>query len=183
MSEKSFPRVSFFSSGYDCQQVDDFFRKARKAYEGGVPADRFSSAQVRAAHFELVRRGYDTHAVDSALDRMEAAFVKRDRADHMAVNGASAWMEHVAQRATTLYPRMLRERGERFAHPDAKGYSVQEVDDFLDQLADYFDSKIELTSEEIRSVVFKTARGKKAYDEAVVDAYLARATEVLLAVE
>lgn len=183
MSEKSFPRVGFFSSGYDCQQVDDFFRKAREAYEGGMPADRFSSAQVRAAHFELVRHGYSPYAVDSALDRMEAAFVKRDRADHMAVNGASAWMEHVAQRATTLYPRMLRNRGERFVHPDGKGYSVEEVDNFLDYLADYFDSKVELTSDEIRSMVFKTARGKKAYDEAVVDAYLARATEVLLAVE
>ena len=29
-----FPRVGFFSKGYDCGQVDAFFEDARRAYEG-----------------------------------------------------------------------------------------------------------------------------------------------------
>ena len=101
MSETNFPRAGFFTRGYDPSQVDEFFADARKAYEGGVPAEKFSAAQVRGAHFDLVRRGYQTSAIDQAMDRLEAAFVRRDRADNVAVNGSQAWMERVAQRATT----------------------------------------------------------------------------------
>ena len=101
----------------------------------------------------------------------------------MAVNGSQAWMERVAQRATTLYPRMLRPRGKRFAHPNGKGYDATQVDELLDRLAQYFDSDKGITSAEIRSATFKTAKNEKAYKEGVVDAYLSRAVEVLLAVE
>lgn len=183
MSENSFPRAGFFTRGYDPSQVDEFFAKARKAYEGGVPAEKFSAAQVRGAHFDLVRRGYQTSAIDQAMDRLEAAFVRRDRADNVAVNGSQAWMERVAQRATTLYPRMLRPRGKRFAHPDGKGYDAAQVDELLDRLAEYFDSDEGMTSAEIRNATFKTAKNEKSYKEGVVDAYLSRAIEVLLAVE
>ena len=175
MSENNFPRAGFFTRGYETSQVDEFFADARKAYEGGVPAEKFSAAQVRGAHFDLVRRGYQTAAIDQAMDRLEAAFVRRDRADNVAVN--------VAQRATTLYPRMLRPRGKRFAHPDGKGYDATQVDELLDRLAQYFDSDKGITSAEIRSATFKTAKNEKAYKEGVVDAYLSRAVEVLLAVE
>ena len=52
-----FPRVGLFSKGYDCAQVDAFFEDARRAYEGGVPPEQFSSEQVRLATFELKSRG------------------------------------------------------------------------------------------------------------------------------
>lgn len=39
MSENNFPRAGFFTRGYDPSQVDEFFADARKAYEGGVPAE------------------------------------------------------------------------------------------------------------------------------------------------
>ena len=42
-----FPRVGFFSKGYDRGQVDAFFEDARRAYEGGVPPS--SSARSRCA--------------------------------------------------------------------------------------------------------------------------------------
>ena len=48
-----FPRVGFFSKGYDRGQVDAFFEDARRAYEGGVPPEQFSAEQVRLATFEL----------------------------------------------------------------------------------------------------------------------------------
>jgi len=67
-----FPRVGLFSKGYDCAQVDAFFEDARRAYEGGVPPERFSSEQVRLATFELKNRGYNIDAVDGAMNRPAA---------------------------------------------------------------------------------------------------------------
>ena len=179
----AFPRVSIFCKGYDPESVDAFFEDARRAYEGGVPAEQFSAEQVRQATFALRRNGYRIDAVDSAMNRLEAAFVQRDRADHVAVNGENAWFERVADRATTLYPRLLRPRGDRFAHPDrGRGYDADDVDDLLDRLADYFDDRGDIGVEDIRHAVFPPAKGRKAYAEGPVDAYLGRAVEILLAV-
>lgn len=179
----SFPRVSIFSKGYDPAAVDRFFEDARSAYEGGVPAEQFNAEQVRMATFRLKRRGYQISSIDAALSRLEAAFVQRDRADHIAVNGEAAWYQMVADRATTLYPRLLRPHGERFAHPKGEpGYNAQQVDALLDKLEEFFNDKAELTADDIRHAVFKPARGKKAYAEGPVDAYLGRAIEILLAV-
>lgn len=179
----AFPRVSLLKHGYDPAGVDEFFEDARRAYEGGVPAEHFSSDQVRRATFNLTRRGYDIAAVDAAMCRLEAAFVERDRSDHVAVNGEKAWFDMVADRATTLYPRLLRPRGERFAHPKrGRGYDAEAVDDLLDRLAAYFDDRGDITVDEIRHAVFRPMRGRKAYDEGPVDAYLGRAIEILLAV-
>ena len=71
----AFPRVSIFRKGYDPESVDAFFEDARRAYEGGVPAEQFSAEQVRQATFALRRNGYRIDAVDSAMNRLEAAFV------------------------------------------------------------------------------------------------------------
>ena len=65
-----FPRVGFFSKGYDCGQVDAFFEDARRAYEGGVPPEQFSAEQVRLATFELKNRGSQIEAVDGAMNRL-----------------------------------------------------------------------------------------------------------------
>lgn len=179
----AFPRVNPFRRGYDPDLVDEFFEDARRAYEGGVPAEQFSSDQVRQATFTLRRGGYRIDAVDAAMNRLEAAFVQRDRADHIAVNGEGAWYERVADRATTLYPRLLRPRGDRFAHPEhGRGYEAEAVDDLLDRLADYFDDHADIAVDDVRHSVFQPAKGRKAYAEGPVDAYLGRAVEILLAV-
>ncbi len=179
----AFPSVGVMRKGYDPDLVDQFFEEARRAYEGGVPAERFSAEQVRQATFSLKRHGYRIDAVDAAMNRLEAAFVQRDRADHVAVNGESAWYERVADRATTLYPRLLRPRGERFSHPArGRGYDAEPVDDLLDRLADYFDDRGDITVDDIRHAVFAPKKGARAYREGPVDAYLGRAVEILLAV-
>ena len=166
-----FPRVGFFSKGYDCGQVDAFFEDARRAYEGSVPPEQFSAEQVRLATFELKNRGYQIEAVDGAMNRLEAAFINRDRADSVAAEGEAAWYDRVADRATTLYPRLQRPRGERFSNPTSgRGYSCEEVDDLLDRIAAYFDEAEELTANEIRTATFRPKRGKKAYAEGPVDA-------------
>ena len=71
----------------------------------------------------------------------------------------------------------VRQRG------TGRGYSCEEVDDLLDRIAAYFDEAGELTADEIRLSTFRPKRGKKAYMEGPVDAYLGRAVEILLAVD
>lgn len=182
---QTFPRMRFYQNGYDTKRVDEFFASARDAYEGGVPASEFSADQVHRAMFPLKRGGYDPNVVDGALDRMEAAFVSRDRADHVAVNGEEAWLDHVAERATTLYPRLVRPEGQRFAHPEKgqSGYQASQVDEFLDRLARFFDDEELLHADDVRRLSFTLAKGEDAYQEGVVDAYLARVIEILLSVE
>ena len=60
----------------------------------------------------------------------------------------------------------------------------QEVLDALcDRLVDYFEDGTPITAQQVRRTTFKRARASRAYDEAVVDTFLDRAVEVLLAVE
>ena len=140
--------------------------------------------EVRTVAFELARGGYDPSAVDAALDRLEGAFVQRHRADFIAERGQDAWMEHVAQRATTLYPRLVRPAGERFAPPArGRGYDSDAVDTVMDSLVNYFDAGRPLSAQKLRHVTFATARKSRAYAEGPVDAFLDRAVDVLLAVE
>ncbi|UNX55909.1 DivIVA domain-containing protein [Georgenia sp. TF02-10] len=146
--------------------------------------DRLDADDVRGAAFDLVRDGYATAAVDGALDRLEAAFVQRRRSAFVAARGEQAWMDRVADRATTLYPRLLRPAGQRFAPPPSgRGYERAAVDALLDRLIAYFDDGGALTSTELRTATFPSARASRAYHEGTVDAYLDRAVEVLLAVE
>ncbi len=183
---EAFPRTGRWSSGYDPEQVDEFFSRARAAYESERvdAAGAMTADDVRAAAFDLVRHGYDPGHVDAALDRLEAAFVQRLRAQDIEVNGQDSWMDEVAQRATSLYPRLVRPAGERFAPPErGRGYDSAAVDALLDRLVDYFDSGADLTASEVRSATFASAPRDRAYAEGPVDAFLDRAVDVLLAVE
>ena len=179
-----FPRASGLSKGYSEQAVSDFFRTAREAYEGDGGEEKFGAENIRMAVFPLVRGGYDTRTVDSALGRLESAFVHKDRANFIAEHGESAWFNKTAEEATVLYPRLLRPRCDRFRHPadGGKGYSCVEVDALLDRLAAFFDDNGKLTESDIRFALFSQASGAKAYEEAQVDAYLGRAVQILMAV-
>ncbi|MDO5034192.1 MAG: DivIVA domain-containing protein [Actinomycetaceae bacterium] len=180
-----FPSVGLFRKGYSKAEVDEFFQKARQAYEGDRTGPMFSSEQVRKMTFPLKRRGYDPAVVDAALDRLESAFISSERANHVAVNGEEVWLDHVADRATTLYPRLVRPVGERFSHPEPKerGYRASEVDAFLDRIASFFDDDEVLTADEVRRVTFSVAKGEDAYLEGPVDAYLSRTIDILLSIE
>ena len=179
-----FRTVGALRRGYDPDEVDEFFTHARSVYEKG-PAGALSAADVRGAGFELVRGGYVTAAVDAALDRLEAAFVARARAEFVAQQGQKAWMEHLGERARTLYGRLGRPDGDRFAPPKkgAHGYEPADVDALCHRLIAYFDQGAALTAGEVRALTFRPRRGRNAYDEDSVDAFCARAVEVLLGVE
>lgn len=177
-----FPTANRLTRGYDKDQVFQFFDDARNAYESGATSDQIGFDEIRRAAFPMVRGGYDTKSVDRSLSRLEGAFIQRDRANYIAKFGESAWYSKIADEATVLYPRLLRPRGDRFLHPQGKGYAADQVDELLDRIATYFDDSGELSESDLRLALFATARGEKAYVEAQVDAFLARAMYVLLAV-
>ncbi|MCR6711335.1 MAG: DivIVA domain-containing protein [Demequina sp.] len=180
-----FPRTSALRHGYDRGQVEEFFSRARQAYErAAAPGAELSPLEVRRASFDLKRGGYSTAAVDSALDRLEIAFAKRTRETFVRQHGQDAWMQDLAQRAQVLYPRLRRPKGERFAHPGfvSRGYDAREVDKVLARVTSFFDRGEPLTAQQVRMVAFAQATGKRAYDEATVDAFLARTVDILLGV-
>jgi DivIVA domain-containing protein len=184
VSSALFGTVSKLRTGYDRDEVDEFFDHARQAYEGRS-AEPLTSGDIQTATFELVRGGYDTHEVDAALDRLEAAFVARQRQEFVSRHGQESWMTSLAERARTLYGRLGRPDGEKFA-PAQRGqaaYDKDDVDALCERLVGYFDRQEPLTAAELRAATFRRARGADGYAEAPVDAFFARAVEVLLGVE
>jgi DivIVA domain-containing protein len=184
VSSTLFSTVSKMRTGYDPDEVDDFFDHARQAYEGRTP-EPMSNADIAGSTFELVRGGYNTHEVDAALDRLEGAFIARQRAEFVNQHGQDAWMGALAERARTLYGRLGRRDGQKFAPAERgqQGYDMDDVDALCDRLVGYFDRQEPLTAAELRSATFSRAKGADAYAEAPVDRFLARAIEVLLGVE
>jgi DivIVA domain-containing protein len=184
VSDGMFRTVSGLKHGYDPDEVDEFFAHARSVYEQG-PAGALSAKDVRGVAFDLVRGGYVTAAVDAALDRLEAAFVSRSRAEFVGQHGQQAWMQRLSEQARTLYGRLGRPDGDRFAPPEGReqGYEPADVDELCRRLVAYFDKGAPLTAAEVRSATFRARKGRNAYAEAPVDTFFARAVEVLLGVE
>lgn len=178
-----FPHVGRLSRGYEPDEVDLFFARARLAYEGPLDASMHAD-EVRNASFDLVRAGYTPSVVDRALDRLEAAFYRRERAAFVALNGMAEWRARTERLLHTLQPRAARPAGVRFARPaHGPGYRAMDVDALVDRVVARFASGGSLTSDEVRAANFRSARGQGAYAEGPVDAYLDRALQVLLAVE
>lgn len=184
MSDGMFRTVTGLKQGYDPDEVDDFFAHARAVYEQG-PAAALSSKDVRGVAFDMVRGGYVTAAVNAALDRLEAAFVARSRAEYVGTQGQQAWMSKLSEQARTLYGRLGRPDGDRFAAPERRhqGYEPADVDELCHRLVAYFDTGAPLAAAEVRSATFRRRKGRNAYAEPAVDAFFARAVEVLLGVE
>lgn len=180
-----FPRVGRWRRGYQPKQVDTFFEHARASYEAPIGShdDSMTEEDVRNVAFDIVVDGYHTAYVDAALDRLEAALVRRRRTDFLKDASEEEWVTAAVDRATTLYPRLQRPAGERFANAHGQGYAKTEVDALCERLVDYFDNGTPISAKQVRLATFKAARGENAYDEAVVDSFLDRAVEVLLAVE
>lgn len=180
-----FPKVNALRLGYHPTQVEGFFEQARAAYERpSAPQGDLAPLDVRRTAFDLKHGGYETAAVDSALDRLEVAFVTRQRDAFVRSHGTEAWMQDLAQRAQTLYPRLRRPAGDRFAHPSGlgRGYRADDVDDLLSRITAFFDRGAPLTADDVRGATFRAARGGRAYDEGTVDAFLARMVDILLGI-
>ena len=184
MSSSMFSTVSRTRTGYAPGDVDALFERARLEYEGSARTGLDAAAIHRAA-FGFRRGGYAFAEVDAALDRLEAAFVAKERTEYVAANGQQAWMALLAEQARTLYGRLSRPAGEKFA-PGRRGhwsYDADDVDALCDRLVGYFDRGETITSTEVREARFRRRRGRDGYAEASVDAFFTRAIEVLLGVE
>lgn len=181
---RMFRTAGRWRSGYDPEQVEEFFTRARSVYEGNG-SEPLSGEDVRRAAFDLRHDGYAIGAVDAALDRLERAFAARQRAAVVAARGQQAWMDVLSGQARTLYERLRRPDGERFApaRRGEQGYDPADVDALCHRLIDYFDSGARQASDEIRHATFGRAKGHRAYAEGPVDAFCDRAVEVLLGVE
>ncbi|SDC68602.1 DivIVA domain-containing protein [Sanguibacter gelidistatuariae] len=181
---KVFSTVSKLRVGYDTDEVDEFFDHAREVYEGAV-TEPLTSRDIQTCAFDLTHGGYSTAEVDAALARLESAFVARQRHEFTVTRGPDAWMADLAERAQSLYGRLGRPDGERFARADRgePAYDTDDVDDLCERLVAYFDRTSALAAQDVRSAVFRRRKGRGGYAEAPVDAFFARTVEVLLGVE
>lgn len=168
--------------GYAQAEVNEFFEYARSVYESQID-DSLTQREIHTHVFGMERGGYVIGEVDAAMDRLENAFVAKHRQDVLNTRGPSGWSEELNNQAQTLYPRLSRKAGTRFAPPTkGKGYSADQVDAMCRRLVSFFNGKEQVTAAEIRAIRFDAARGKNAYEETSVDAFVARAVEVLLGV-
>ena len=111
--------------------------------------------------FDLTRGGYNTHEVDAALDRLEGAFIARQRAAFIAANGQQAWMNALAERARSLYGRLGRPDGERFAPRDAGLRATTRTTSTTCATASSPTStdRSPITAAEVREATFRRRRG------------------------
>jgi DivIVA domain-containing protein len=193
----TFRRCGRLRRGYSVAQVEEFFARARSAYEqsaptgapvpaqGGSATPSLTSRDVRQVGFDLVLGGFDVEQVDAALDRMEDAFARRESDLLRGRLGADRAMEHVMRQASTLESRLARGVGARF--PRANGlslaYDPDDVDELCERLAGYLRGGPAVGPEDLRRAVFRSRRGRSGYDEHQVDAFIDRAVEVLVAVD
>ena len=179
------------TQGYDCDQVDEFFARARVAYElvgrdpGGRRRPALTAGEVRVVAFDLVRGGYEVRRVDAALDRLEDAVARREREAAIGTLGEQALLDQLTRRAQTLHSRLTRPDGERFSREQGfeVAYDVSDVDEICARLLGYFDDGEEMSADEVRRAVFRTRRGSRGYREAEVDAFLDRAVEIMVSVD
>jgi DivIVA domain-containing protein len=179
---KLFPRAGLLRSGYSVKQVDAFFEQVRQTYEQPmVDPDSLNPLTIRQATFDLTYRGYNTDAVDTALDKLEDAFAKRLRDQFVQAHGNDAWQQDLAARAQALYDNLRKDKGQRFSRPGGlgRGYDAKKVDELLDRLTAFFDTGEPVTPDEIRTAAFARRIKPRAYDEDEVDAYLAQAVDIL----
>lgn len=181
----TFSRTSRLSQGYDADQVDAFFARARVAYEQAGNRASLSSRDVRTVGFDLVRGGYDVAQVDSALDRLEDAFARREQEGLRGRLGEQGTVDELTRRARSLRGRLVRPQGERFDRGEglAPSYDVADVDEICARLLRYFEDGEPMSVDEVRRAVFRTRRGGRGYAEPQVDAFLDRVVEVMVAVE
>ena len=159
--------------------------RARTAYEGG---GGLRAADIRHVSFDAVKGGYRADQVDDVLDRLEDALARADRERRIEAEGEGAWNARVEASVEVLRGRLDRPDGDRFRQPDGdEGYDRTEVDSLCRRLAEHLDRRdhgdrggdSDLSADDLRRVVFGSATGARAYDEAQVDAYLDAAIDVL----
>lgn len=178
----SFPHSPKSKPGYDVEQVDEFLKLARRAYDGDADAPSLTAADIRHVAFSMAKGGYSTTHVDAALERLEDAFSAREREAARARQGDASWFEEARTTAQVVLNRLDRPLGHRFERVSflTLGYNRNDVDRFTNRLVRYFQDGRPMSVEEVRTVTFREQRG--GYREVQVDLLLDSVTDVMLAV-
>ncbi|MGM9473619.1 DivIVA domain-containing protein [Pseudarthrobacter sp. YS3] len=183
----SFERVRSNEFGYNAKQVDQFLQRAKVALETPKAAVHpLGSADVRAVSFDPVKGGYSAAVVDSALDRLEDAFARRERDELIAARGEDAWLREIGKLSGILRGRLHRPDGERFRRParkNVRSYNIQDVDKLCYDLIGYLEEDKPLSVDNVRRAVFRPAAGQDGYEETQVDAFLDRVVELMAAID
>ena len=179
----TFPRTRRSRRGYNVEQVEEFLEEARRAYATppGEPV-AVSAESIRHTAFSLQRAGYSPNHVDAALERLEDAFATREREQALLTAGEEAWYAQATQIAQEIVDRLSRPPLHRFARAGVltDGYDRKEVDAFTNRLLKYFEDRLVMTVDEVRTVAFRPR--KHGYREAQVDLLLDSAIKVMQAV-
>ncbi|WP_394552353.1 DivIVA domain-containing protein [Agromyces sp. MMS24-JH15] len=180
----TFPRAHRGQLGYRIEQVEEFLKVARRAYDGAaLPDDPPVSAEtIRLTAFAMQKGGYSTAHVDGALERLEDAFAAEERQIAARLQGDEAWLAEARTTAQVVANRLSRPERARFDRvgPLVLGYRVDEVDRFADKLTRYFRDGWPIGVDDVRTVTFRAQRG--GYREAQVDLVLDAVVDVMLAV-
>jgi DivIVA domain-containing protein len=173
MSHDRFPRTGLLHKGYHRRQVDRFINHVEVSLNGVFPAP--TAADVRQAGFEMVHNGYDTVAVDEAMDALEERVLTAQRALAGRRGRVDPGGEAEFLRSELVAPYMQRFPRAKALH---RGYDMDDVDDFIDRVVAALDGETELTVEEVRGAPFRPRRG--GYREDAVDEMLDRVVELFL---
>lgn len=173
MTHDRFPKARRLHKGYHRRQVDAFINHIEVSLSGVFPVP--TASEVRTAGFELVRRGYDTNAVDTALDALE----ERVLAAQSAVAGRRGRVD-ASSEAEFLKGELAAPYMKRFPRAKAlhRGYDIDDVDDFIDRVVGSLDGQAALSVDDVRTVPFRARRG--GYREDAVDETLDRVVELFL---
>ncbi len=174
----SFPSVSPSDWGYQSQQVDVFVEKARAQY-ADPNSELVTSDSLRNTQFEIVKGGYEIAAVDTAMDRLEDAFAKREIDRQRNLGGQSAVLDRLDRITEIVRARLIRPRRKKFSSVGwlLRGYSRRQVDQLCAKISNHLESGEKLQLNVVRRSIFKAKRG--GYVEAQVDAFLDRVAEIL----
>ncbi len=157
--------------------------RAREQVDSPHESPAMTSAEVRASGFDLQRGGYDIGHIDGVLARLETALAQRERDVETAAIGEDAWTDLARERARVVLARIRRPNSQRFVRAGTihYGYSIRDVDEFTDRIADFLTKGTPMTDQEVRDVVFR--RRRNGYAEWQVDVLLDRVIEIVLAID
>lgn len=172
MSEDLFERAGRFRKGYDRRQVEEFLERAKEVWDAGGPPGAMTSWHVRSVGFDMHRDGYLVAEVDTAIDRVEDAFVSREESSGPTGSGEAE---------DALLVMLERDDGHRFlpASWTRAGYRADEVDRLCHEVREHLVLGRPLPVEKVRTAVFRPRRGRRGYREAAVDAYLDRVVDAM----
>ncbi len=176
-----YPRVRRWRKGYHRGQVDAFVSNVEVSLSGMIPMP--TATDIRRAGFELRRGGYDTVAVDAAMDDLESRVLAVQRLSAGRRGRTDPGTDAAVLREELSGPYMQRFPRSGFLR---RGYDLDDVDDFVDRVLVVLDGDGDgdgaaaqpLAVDDVRAVVFRPRRG--GYREDAVDDALDHVVEHLM---